>query len=154
MLRDLSRRSLEPPVARLRLTPLASASADSTGRANLPGSTRERELLRAWSRMAGQLLLHSDKPHLADLIAPELRNVHAPATAVRDDAPVTRPPSKKRGRAKAAARAQTPKSARTMTLPPLSAGGMWDDDFVGDSGDATLEAGDGDEALLDAAGFV
>ena len=50
----------------------------STGRANLPGSTRERELLKSFARMLPQLLLHSDHPERIELCAPHLRDCHKP----------------------------------------------------------------------------
>ncbi|MAT09712.1 MAG: hypothetical protein CMM02_01780 [Rhodopirellula sp.] len=60
----------------------------STGRANLPGSRREREMLSSWSRMVAQLLMHSDKPETVELVPEYLRDVHKPSDAARDDAPV------------------------------------------------------------------
>ena len=52
-----------------------------TGRSNLPGSTRERDLLRSFSRMYPQLILHSDHPERLALVPEHLRNAHAPAAA-------------------------------------------------------------------------
>lgn len=60
----------------------------STGKANLPGSTRQRDLLGSFSRMVSELLRHSDKPEVCSLIPEQLRLCHRPRTVTRDDAPV------------------------------------------------------------------
>ena len=60
----------------------------STGRANLPGSVRERDLLRSFSRMLSELLAHSSKPELCNLIEEDLRLAHRQKNVVRDDAPI------------------------------------------------------------------
>lgn len=48
----------------------------STGKTNLPGSRRERDLLRSWSRMAPELQRYSTKPELAELWPPLEREWH------------------------------------------------------------------------------
>ena len=48
----------------------------STGRANLPGSVAERELLGSFSRMLPELLRFSSASELRNLIPEELREVH------------------------------------------------------------------------------
>ena len=60
----------------------------STGKANLPGSTRQRDLLCSFSRMVSELLRHSDRPDVCSLIPEHLRLCHRPQTVTRDDAPV------------------------------------------------------------------
>ena len=50
----------------------------STGKSNLPGSRRERQLLRSFARMAPELLLHSEKPELAERFTEKLRRAHRP----------------------------------------------------------------------------
>ena len=131
----------------------------STGRANLPGSTRQRELLRAWSRMAGQLLKHSDQPHLADLLAPELRDAHEPSAAARDDAPLaargdpplTAPPER-RAKSKPRAGGKRKADAALDDLPPLAATSLWDAEALKDEGVSPFEHADGDDDLLE--GFM
>ena len=49
-----------------------------TGRSNLPGSVRERDMLRSFSRMYPQLILHSDHPERIALVPPHLRDAHKP----------------------------------------------------------------------------
>ena len=66
----------------------ACAEIYSTGKANLPGSTRQRDLLGSFSRMVSELLRHSDKPEVCSLIPEQLRLCHRPRTVTRDDAPV------------------------------------------------------------------
>ena len=51
-----------------------------TGRMNLPGSTRERDLLRSFSRMYPQLIVHSDHPERLCDVPEHLRDVHKPGT--------------------------------------------------------------------------
>ena len=58
----------------------------STGRANLPGSTRERDLLNSFSRMLPELLRHSDRADVREFISDELKAAHRPAAVHRDDA--------------------------------------------------------------------
>ena len=53
----------------------------ATGRSNLPGSVRERDLLRSFSRMYPQLILHSDHPERIALVPPHLRDAHKPTAA-------------------------------------------------------------------------
>ena len=60
----------------------------STGKANLPGSTRQRDLLCSFSRMVSELLRHSDRPDVCALIPEHLRLCHRPHSVTRDDAPV------------------------------------------------------------------
>ncbi len=59
-----------------------------TGRANLPGSTRQRDLLLAFSRMVSELLRHSSKPEVRELLKAHLQQCHRPRQVQRDDAPV------------------------------------------------------------------
>ncbi len=59
-----------------------------TGRANLPGSTRQRDLLVAFSRMMSELLRHSSKPEVRALLKAHLQQCHRPRVVQRDDAPV------------------------------------------------------------------
>jgi hypothetical protein len=60
----------------------------STGKANLPGSTRQRDLLSSFARMVSELLRHSDKPGVCERIPEHLRLCHRPRRVTRDDAPV------------------------------------------------------------------
>jgi hypothetical protein len=60
----------------------------STGKANLPGSTRQRDLLRSFSRMVSELLRHSNRADVCELIPEHLRLCHRPQEVTRDDAPV------------------------------------------------------------------
>lgn len=48
----------------------------STGRANLPGSTKMRDLLDSWSRMLPELLRFSTVKHVCDIIPERLKAVH------------------------------------------------------------------------------
>ena len=59
----------------------------STGKANLPGSTRQRDLLASFARMVSELLRHSDRPEVRDRLKPHLRYCHRPREVTRDDAP-------------------------------------------------------------------
>jgi len=60
----------------------------STGKANLPGSTRQRDLLSSFSRMVSELLRHSDRAEVCELVPERLRLCHRPRAVMRDDAPV------------------------------------------------------------------
>ena len=60
----------------------------STGKANLPGSTRERDLLASFARMVSELLRHSDRPEVCETLPVHLRLCHRPKEVTRDDAPV------------------------------------------------------------------
>lgn len=134
----------------------------STGRANLPGSRRERELLGSWARMVGQLLAHSDKPETALLVPAHLRDAHRPRAVERDDAPVeraaggARPRKRARGGAVGAATGAGPAGlwdedgglGGSPPLPPLTATG-------GGAGSSAFDLSEAEaaEALLAAAGF-
>jgi hypothetical protein len=45
-------------------------------KSNLPGSRRERKLMRSFARMAPELLRHSSDPEKAMRFAPHLRDAH------------------------------------------------------------------------------
>ena len=45
---------------------------------SLPGSTRERQLLNSFARMLPELLRHSDRKDVLDLISEDLKKVHRP----------------------------------------------------------------------------
>ena len=59
------------------------AETYSTGKTNLPGSRRERDLLQSWSRMTGEMYRFSDKPEKAKLFKPNLANFHKPAKGAK-----------------------------------------------------------------------
>lgn len=50
---------------------------------SLPGSRRERQLLRSFARMAPELLRHSASPELAERFAEHLRSAHRPNQRTR-----------------------------------------------------------------------
>ena len=56
--------------------------------ANLPGSTRQRDLLSSFARMVTELLRHSNRPDMCERIPEHLRLCHRPKNVARDDAPV------------------------------------------------------------------
>jgi len=60
-----------------------------TGKANLPGSTRQRDLLASFSRMVSELLRHSDRSEMRLKLQPHLRLCHRPRAVTRDDAPAS-----------------------------------------------------------------
>lgn len=124
----------------------------STGKANLPGSTRQRDLLTSFSRMVSELLRHSNRPDMCERIPERLRLCHRPKAVARDDAPVT-------ARSKATTNSAALASARTVSdlfgegadwtlepLAPVRADGH--DDDLGPGADAS----DG-ESLPELAGF-
>jgi hypothetical protein len=61
----------------------------STGRANLPGSVVERDLLSSFSRMLPELLRFSSSAHLLEAVPEELRAAHRAAEA--DEQPESEP---------------------------------------------------------------
>ena len=131
-----------------------------TGRANLPGSTRERDLLYSFSRMLPELLRHSDRPDVLDLIKDEaLKLAHRPRVVERDDAPAG--PSVLSSSSSSSSKA--PAHASTSSKKSL-----WDEDDAEElqqlfGGDGTCSGGsfglmgehddEDDELLLDNAGF-
>ena len=88
--------------------------------------------------MAGQLLLPSDQPHLADLLAPELRDAHEPVPMPRADAT---PAPSSTGKRKAA--------VAFDDLPPLAATSLWEGGIMHDESAGAFGCGDEDEGLLD-----
>ena len=88
--------------------------------------------------MAGQLLLHSDQPHLADLLDRELREAHQPVPMPRVDAT---PVPSSTGKRKAA--------VAFDELPPLAATSLWEGGIMHDESAAGFRCGDEDEGLLD-----
>ena len=122
------------------------ASSDArravAGRANLPGSTRERDMLGSFARMLPELLRHSDRPDVRELIADDLKAAHRPAAVQRDDAPEAAAAPPPLGGAVAAA---------------LGATDLWaDEEEEGLPAFDVAHGGGGcddDEALLDGAGF-
>lgn len=118
-----------------------------TGRANLPGSTRQRCMIESFARMIGELLRHSDRNDVLELLDKDLRDAHRPSVVQRDDA---------------TAQDDANRSGKTvsMPLPPLrSTTSLWDasldDDVSGipDLAGDFLMNEDEDDALLSNAGF-
>lgn len=63
----------------------------STGKANLPGSVRERDLLGSFSRLIPELIRHSNKKDEVYGLLPEsLRLAHYPSTSERDNQRLTK----------------------------------------------------------------
>ena len=60
----------------------------ATGRANLPGSTRERSMLLSFARMLSELLRHSDRTDVFERMPQHLKDAHRPRAVERDDAPL------------------------------------------------------------------
>ena len=128
----------------------------STGKANLPGSTRQRDLLSSFARMVSELLRHSDRPEVCERIPEHLRLCHRPKHVTRDDAPVI-------ARSKAAK--PTVMTGSRMCdlftddaewqLGPLAAVSVFDDDGGCGSGGGDHSGGDDDDDndLLELAGF-
>ena len=113
----------------------------STGRANLPGATRQRCTLMSFARMLGELLRHSDRPDVLELLDAELRDAHRPSTVQRDDA---------------TALDDARKTGSLPMLPPLRSTtvSLWDtqeEEPTNNSSDFFLD--EGDEDLLLNAGF-
>lgn len=52
------------------------AEAYSTGKCNLPGSRRERDMLRSWARMAPELYMHSSRQAMALKFEKSIRERH------------------------------------------------------------------------------
>lgn len=59
------------------------AETYSTGKTNLPGSSRMRSLLRSFSRMVCEMYRHSDKPEKALKFEPHLANAHKPLAGAK-----------------------------------------------------------------------
>lgn len=59
------------------------AEVYSTGKANLPGSRRERQLLRSFARMAPEMLRFTTNPELADRFDESLVKYHRPREHTR-----------------------------------------------------------------------
>lgn len=124
----------------------------STGKANLPGSTRQRDLLASFSRMVSELLRHSNRPDVCERIPERLRLCHRPRSVERDDAPVA-------AFSKAASRSAAPPPMRRVsdlfgegadwTLQPLAPVHL---DCHGDEPALDADASDGED-LLELAGF-
>ena len=113
----------------------------STGRANLPGSTRQRCMIESFSRMIGELLRHSDRSDVLELLDEDLRDAHRPSVVERDDA---------------TAQEDASRSCRPVPLPPLrSTTSLWEvatDDVSGIFVDFLMDEDESD-ALLSNAGF-
>ena len=143
----LLRCALSPPrthAPRAAHTACACAEIYSTGKANLPGSTRQRDLLSSFSRMVSELLRHSDRPEMCDLIPEHLRLCHQPQKAMRDDAPVL-------ARSKAKASTAAPAGATVADL--FGTDGDWS---LGPLNPVTLDVEQEsaeDDDLLELAGF-
>jgi len=131
---------------------LRVAEIYSTGKANLPGSTRQRDLLTSFSRMVSELLRHSNRPDVCECIPERLRLCHRPRSVERDDAPVT-------ALSKAASSSAAPPPVRRVsdlfgegadwTLEPLAPVNLGD---RGDEPELGADASDGED-LPELAGF-
>lgn len=134
------------------MRPRPRAEIYATGRANLPGSTRERDMLGSFARMLPELLRHSDRQDVFEKLPAHLKAAHRPRDVERDDAPGKALPAPRpaiRARGAAAKRAAS-------AVPALEE--LWgaEGDFLDPLADAPPLAADGDsddEALLVSAGF-
>jgi hypothetical protein len=112
----------------------------STGKANLPGSTRQRSMLSSYARMLPELLRHSNRPDVYANLPQHLKEAHLPREVERDDAPLVQ--------------VVTPTKPQQILA-------LWDDkeDAAGDAAEAlsmfasTDCSLDADLALLEGAGF-
>ena len=127
----------------------------ATGRANLPGSTRERSMLQSFARMLPELLRHSTRMDVFEGMPQHLKDAHRPRAVERDDAPLVAVP---------AVSTTAPKASKA---PKLFA--LWDEAHCGGGGGGGGEDGDAadaaeafamfasttedDMALLEGAGF-
>jgi len=116
----------------------------ATGRANLPGSTRERSMLQSFARMLPELLRHSNRTDVFERMPQHLKDAHRPRVVERDDAPLSVEPS----------------SIGLGGLGPLrpQLSMLWDEgEQDGDAAEALAmfasNSMDDDLALLDGAGF-
>ena len=78
------------------------AECYSTGKTNLPGSRRERQMLRSFARMAPEMYQYSNKKEMSLQFAEDIRHVHNPESASKR----RRPASNDGGRAKSGAPAR------------------------------------------------
>lgn len=112
----------------------------STGRANLPGSTRERELYGSFVRMLPQLIMHSDRPAQLLDVPEELRECHRPVAGVLEVSKASVLAGKKKEKAVPKKKAITDMYDDEV-FEPLEATGV------------SYEIEEGDDELLDAVGF-
>ena len=97
-------------------------------------------MLRSFSRMLPELLRHSDKPHMLELLSDELKEAHRPRAVNRDDATAQQDADAHR------------QPRRSSNLWEAEEDPCDDDEFA--AIDCLFPAGvDGDESLLDDAGF-
>ena len=98
----------------------------STGKANLPGSTRQRDLLASFARMVSELLRHSDRPEVRDRLKPHLRLCHRPKEVTRDDAPAFNAMEVEQAPASGTGKAKAPKAPKAPKPPVADLfGGDW-----------------------------
>jgi hypothetical protein len=100
----------------------------STGRANLPGSVVERQLLASFSRMLPELLRFSSSHHLLSIIPEELQDYHRKK---QTEGPLTSLLPKLGAIGTARARCSTGPTAPTAIAPTgaiaVKKKGIWDD---------------------------
>ena len=89
---------------------------------SLPGSRRQRQLLRSFARMAPELLRHSERPELAERFNERLRRSHRPEGHTRQAPRATA--RKARAEAEAAAAASTDRASTAMEAMQS----LWEDD--------------------------
>jgi TATA-box binding protein (TBP) (component of TFIID and TFIIIB) len=111
----------------------------STGRANLPGATRQRCTLTSFARMLGELLRHSDRTDVLELLDKDLRDAHRPSVVQRDDA---------------TAQDDARRTGKLPMLPPLRST-LWDtpQEELPDELSGEFLMNEDDEDLLMNAGF-
>jgi hypothetical protein len=107
----------------------------------LPGSRRERQLLRSFARMAPELLRHSANPNLADRFAEHLRSAHRPSQRARA-APRA---SMAASTASAASVASAPADPRGASAAPKTVSesltSLWESDAAPSSSSNTCQRG-------------
>jgi hypothetical protein len=105
------------------------AEVYSTGKTNLPGSTRERHMLRSFSRMVPELYSHSSKPEMKAKFPDHLHDVHNPENT-----------SKRRRLAQERALSAAASAANRSAAGSL----LWEDDADGLTSSSSLTYGRAD----------
>lgn len=109
-------------------------------------------MLRSFSRMVSELLRHSDRKDVLELIKPHLRDAHRPRAVQRDDATAVEDEERQAAQKKKASAALGPQRGGNLWETELSGigpdVGLTPDFLLGINGDE-----EADEALLDSAGF-
>ena len=116
------------------------SEAYSTGKMNLPGSRRERHLLKSFSRMVSELFRFSSNPGGEFMFDQPLRECHQ-ISGKRSSIILSSNPTSNDGHGDGGPSAPSSSSLPSKRQKPAAASSLWDDDELEEKGETDFTDG-------------